>query len=117
MNLTALQNITPYQVNNSLINNTNEIASNLISNANTQTNGYFGLIIMIIIFIVILISIMTEQDVFRLDFISALTFSSLCSLVVGIVMLVSNLITSYQHIIWFVIIFIAGLVTKYYQKQ
>ena len=117
MNLTALQNITPYQVNNSLINNTNEIASNLISNANTQTNGYFGLIIMLIVFVIILISIMSEQDVFRLDFISALIFASLCSLIIGVVMIVSNLITSYQHVIWFAIIFISGLIAKYYQKQ
>ena len=53
MNLTALNNITPYTVNNSLVNQTEDIGVNLISNANELTNGYFGLGIMMIIFIML----------------------------------------------------------------
>lgn len=117
MNLTALNDITPFTVNNSLINETTEIGTNLVSNANVQTQGYFGLGMMIIIFIILLIVLMTEQDVFRFNFLSALTISSGMSLLVGLVLLVSDVSSSFQHVMWFAMIFIIALLSKAYEKR
>lgn len=116
MNITALNNITPYTVNNTLINNSENIASNLVQNANQTSGGYFGLGIMMVTFLVLLIMLMTENDVFRLDFISALAFSSGVSLLIGITLLIGDLASSFQHVMWFAIIFIIAIVSKYYQK-
>lgn len=117
MNITALNNITPFTLNNTIVNSTTDMTSSMINNANSTTDGYFGLGMLLIIFIYILIVLMTEQDVFRLDFISALASASGIVLLIGIVMLVVDAITSYQHVMWFAIIFIIALLAKYNQQN
>lgn len=117
MNITALNNITPYTVNNSLINDSTQIGVNLVSNANVQSQGYFGLALMIILFAMLMIVLMNLQDVFRFDFLSALSFSSGAALLLGMIMLVSGLSSSFGHVLWFAIIFILSLVAKYYQTK
>lgn len=117
MNLTQLNNITPYTVNNSLINDTTQIGSNLISNANVQSEGYLSLGIMIVIFIFILIVLMAEQDTFRFGFIGSLIAASGIALLAGIIMLVSDIGTSFQHVMWFAILFTLALLGKYYEGK
>jgi hypothetical protein len=117
MNISALNNITPYIVNNTLINDSKEIGTNLVSNANVQTQGYFGLGIMIVIFLVLLIVLMAEQDVFRFNFLAALVASSGLSLLVGLILLVSDIGTSFQHVMWFAIVFIISLLAKLYENK
>ena len=117
MNLSALNNITPYTVNNSLINETTEIGANLISNGNTQTQGYLGLGIMITLFLVLLIILMADQDIFRLPFINSLIASSGLTLLVGITLLVSDIASSYQHVMWIAIIFIVAILGKFYENK
>ncbi len=117
MNLTALQYLEPYEVNNTLINDSSQLAANLVDNANTQTGGYFGLGMLIILFIFFLIMFMSENDFFRLDFISALNLSSGLCLLLGIIFIVSEVITNFQHVVWFGIIFILGLLAKYNSQR
>ena len=117
MNISALNNITPYTVNNSLINETAEIVPNLITNANVQSQGYFGLVIMIIIFLFLLIILQSEAEVFRFSFMSSLVFSSGIALLVGIILLISDISSSFQHVMWFAIVFIIALIGKYYENK
>jgi hypothetical protein len=117
MNLTALNNITPFSVNTTLINESTEIGANLVSNANQQTGGYFGLGIMMIIFIFLLLILMQDQEVFRFNFVQAFVASSGISLMVGIIGLVSGIFTSFSHVMWFAILFIIALIAKYYQNN
>lgn len=117
MNISALNNLTPYSVNNSLINNSADIGSNLVTNANTQTGGYLGLGIMIMIFLAIIIITMTENDVFRLNFVQSLIVASGFATLVGIVGVIVGIFTSYAHVMWFAIIFAIALVAKKYQTQ
>jgi uncharacterized membrane protein len=116
MNITALNNITSPTINNSLINNTSEIGTNLIQNANQQTQGYFGLGIMLIIFIFLMIILMNENEVFRFSFSSAFLISSGVSLLIGIILLISDMASSYQHVVWFSILFMIALIIKYYEN-
>lgn len=117
MNLSALNNLTPYTVNNSLINDTTQIGSNLVSNANTSTDGYFGLAILIVIFIFLIIILMSEGEVFRFAFLDALIVSSGMVTILGITLLVGNLISSFQHVILFAIVFLIAIVSKYYKNE
>ena len=117
MNLTALNNLIPYTVNNSLINETSQIGINLAVNANTQTQGYFGLGIMIVVFILLMIVLMAEQEIFKLGFLNSLVASSGISLLIGIILLISDISSSFQHVMWFAIIFIIALLGKYYENK
>lgn len=117
MNLSNLNNITPYEVNNSLINETSLIIPNMISNSNTLTQGYFSLGIMIIIFISLLIILMADQEVFRLKFSNALAGATGITLLIGIIMLVSDISSSFYHVMWFAILFAVSLVIVFYDKN
>lgn len=117
MDLTALNNITPYQVNNTLLNNTEEIGLNLINNANTTTGDYFGLGIMITIFIILLLFLMTEQDFFRLNFLQALTASSGFVLIIGAVGIVTGMFANLYHVFYFAIIFMIAILSTFYKNN
>jgi hypothetical protein len=117
INLTALNNITPFVVNNSLINETSDIGANLVTNANVQSQGYLGLGMMITLFLVLMIILMAEQEVFRLNFLNAYIISSGLSLLVGIVLLISNIGSSFQHVMWFAILFMIGILGKFYENK
>lgn len=117
MNLSNLNNITPYEVNNTLINQTETIIPNMVTNANTLTDGYFGLGLMTVIFIALLIILMADQDVFRLKFSNALAASSGIVTIIGIIMIVSNISSNFYHVMWFAIIFATSLVIVQYDKN
>lgn len=117
VNLTALQNIQPFLLNTSIVENSDTIIPNLVSNANTQTNNWFGLLIMIILFFYMLWKLLDQQGRFRLDFIKALTYSSGITMIVGSVMLVTNITTTYNHVVWFAIIFTLAVISAWYLKN
>jgi len=117
MNLSNLNNITPYEVNNSLINQTETIIPNLITNTNELTGGYFALGVMIMVFLALLIILMADQDVFRFKFSNALSASSGISLLIGIILLVSDIGANFYHVMWFAIIFASSLVIVKYDKN
>ena len=117
MNLTKLNNINPFEVNNSLINESSEIIPNIVSNTNDMTGGYFGLGMMIIIFTVLLIILMADQEVFRLKFSNALAGSLGITVLVGVVMFSTDIITEFQHLMWFAIPFAISLVVVYYDQS
>ncbi len=117
VNLTALQNLTPFVLNASIVENTDTIIPNMVSNANTQSDNWFGLLIMLTLFFYLLWKLTDETSRFRMDFVKALIFSSGITLIVGSVMLVTNITTTYNHVVWFAIIFTLGMISSWYLKQ
>ena len=117
MNLTKLQNITPFEINNTLINNSEEIGSNLISNANQSTGDFFGLGVMLVTFIVLMLFLMTEQDFFRLNFLQALTAASGFALIIGSVGIVTSIFTNLNHVFYFGMIFVIAMISTFYKNK
>jgi len=113
MNLTALNNIQPFEVNTSLINNSAEIGTNIVNNANVTSEGYFGLGVLVSIFLFCMIITTTQQDLFRLTFLQSLVFSSGIVTIIGILGLLGNIFSSFQHVMWFTLLFIVGLIATY----
>ncbi len=117
VNLTPLQNITPLIMNTSIVNDSETIIPNLISNANTQTDNWFGLMIMLILFFYMLWLLTDQTQRFRLDFVRALTFSSGITLVIGAVMFVTDITTTYSHVVWFGIVFTLAIISAWFLKN
>ncbi len=111
VNLTALQNLTPLILNTSIVADADTIIPNLISNTNTQTDNWFGLLIMLVLFFYLIWKLTDDSSRFRLDFVKALVFSSGITLIVGGVMLVTNITTTYNHVVWFAIIFTLAMIS------
>lgn len=117
VNLSNLNNLSSFSFNESIFNNSQNVSSEIINIANTESSGYYGLIVMTGLFIWFLYEFMREEGMFRLDFIKAGTFASGITLVIGIMMLISELTTSYQHLIWYLLIFCIFVVSSYFMKQ
>lgn len=117
MDLNALTNITPFEVNNSLLNNTEQIGINLVNNANTTTGDFFGLGVMVVVFVVLMLFLMTEQDFFRLQFLQALTASSGFALIIGSVGIVTGIFTNLYHVFYFAIIFMIAVISTFYKNR
>ena len=117
VNLTALENLTPPDINISIVNDTTQIVPNLIANTNTLSDGWFGLLVMIGIFIWLFWLLFDDAGRFRLDIVKTLVFSSGITCIVGIIMLVTGLSTSFNHLMWFGTLFIISLIISFFLKQ
>lgn len=117
VNLTPLQNLTPLIINTSIVEDSELIIPNMVSNANTQTDNWFGLMIMIILFFYMMWRLTEQAGRFRLDFVKALTFSSGITLIVGMVMLATNITTTFNHVVWFAIIFTLAMISAWLLKN
>lgn len=116
MNLSKLNNLPPFEVNNTLINETTEMIPSLVSNANQTTSGYFGLGLLVIFFLFLMIILMQDQEVFRFEAIEAFIAASGITFMFGLILFITNLISSFQHVVWFGILFIVALLMKIYNR-
>lgn len=117
LNLEALKNMTPLEFNTSGITNPETTITTLISNSNTVSEGYFGLGIMILIFAVLVYVTFRQDGDIRLDISRSILFSSGITSIIGIVLLVTPIISSFIHVMWFLTIFIIMLVVVFNLKR
>ncbi len=117
VNLTALENITPLIINTSIVEDIDNIIPNLVANTNTQTDNWYGLMVMVVLFFYLMWKLTNETGRFRLDFVRGLVFSSGITLLVGAMMLVTNITTTYAHVVWFANIFALAMISAWYLKQ
>lgn len=117
VNLTPLENITPLILNTSIVEDIDQIIPNLISNANTQSDNWYGLLVMVVLFFYLTWRFTDERDRFRLDFVKGMVYSSGITMIVGAVMLVTNITTTFNHVVWFGIIFTISMISAWYLKN
>lgn len=117
VNLAALQNITPLVLNTSIVENADSIIPNLIANTNTQTDNWWGLLVMLTLFFYLMWKLSDDAGRFRLDFVKALVYSSGITMIIGATMVVTNITTTYNHVVWFGIVFTIAMISAWYLKQ
>jgi len=105
-----LKNIQPLQLNNSLINNSDVIVQNLISNANTSTDGVWFIIVSFALYIWLMFVFMRQDGGFRFDLPRTLLISSGWTLMVSIGAVLFTLSNTLLPVIWYsTIFFISGI--------
>ena len=117
VNLAALQNITPLVLNTSIVENADNIIPNLIANTNTQTDNWWGLLVMLTLFFYLMWKLSDDAGRFRLDFVKSLVYSSGITMIIGATMVVTNITTTYNHVVWFGIVFTIAMISAWYLKQ
>jgi hypothetical protein len=117
VNFSVLGNMTTLTLNNSLINNSDELIVTSINNANSITGNYLGLGILIVIFLFFIVYTYRDDMGIRLDITRSLVFSSGITSCIGILLLVLGYINSFQHVVWFVVIFFLSFMSIYFIKQ
>ncbi len=117
VNLAALQNITPLVLDTSIVGNADTIIPNLIANTNTQTDNWWGLLVMITLFFYLMWKLSADAGRFKLDFVKSLVYSSGITMIIGATMVVTNITTTYNHVVWFGIVFTIAMISAWYLKQ
>lgn len=115
VNLSNLQEIEPLTLSINLTNP--EILDTAVSTANETTGGYLGLGIGIVLYIYLMYVTTKEGSLFSLDFVKASLFSSGIVVVFMLLLLEFDMISSYIHLMWFVVIFTLSLVGSYILKD
>lgn len=117
VNFSGLNNMTSLSINTSSLSDSNQIIPVLISNTNDVSNGYFGLGFMIATFIVLLILMFKDDGDIRMDISRSLMLSAGFTSILGVLLLVPGIVSSFQHVSWFIIIWSISLVSIYYLKK
>lgn len=100
------QNLTNLTVNNSLVLNAEDTIPNLVENTNILSQGYWGLGVMLVVFIVMLWITTRSDKSINLDAPRGLLVASAFSTTIGLVGIISPIFVSYVHVIWFFTIFV-----------
>lgn len=117
VNLQFLANITPLQINTSVLGNVNTAVPNLIENANTVSLGFYGIGVWIAIFVYLLIRTSSQAGTLRFDTARSIMLSSGITFVFAFIMNISGLVTSYQQALWFFTVFVVSIIWVYYLKR
>lgn len=117
LNLEALKNMTPLEFNTSGITDPETTVTTLISNSNTVSEGYFGLSIMVLVFLALVYVTFRQDGDIRLDISRSILFSSGMTSIMGVVMLATPIISSFIHVMWFITIFIVMIVVVFNLKR
>ena len=109
INLSKLGNITPFELNTTIISEgQTELVDNIVQNANTTSDGYLGLVILTLIFLVLSYEFYRNDGDFRLDTARGILKASGWTFLLGIVLIVSDLIGDFKPVVWFGIIWLVS---------
>lgn len=119
INLSKLDNISPFELNTSIISSGDgQIINNIIVNANTTSDGYLGAVILTLLFVFISYMLYRDDGFFRLDTARAIVKGSGWTFLLGIVLIVSDIITDYRVIVWYGVVFIiSGIIMIFIKRR
>lgn len=117
INWDSLNNLTELVINTTELNNPTEITSTLIDNADVVSQGYFGLGVMLIMFIVLLVVIFKDDSDIRMDIARSIMLSSGFTTILGVIALVLNIFSSFTHVMWFFVVFVFSLISVLFLKK
>jgi hypothetical protein len=117
VNLSALNNIPPFVLNSTILDDSaTELIPNLQEIANSASDGYFTIGVLVIFFLYLVITLNKKDATLRLPIQKTLQLSSGFTVILGILMLVLNFSGDVQPTIWFLMLFLISSVIIYILK-
>ena len=117
VNLSKLQDLTPLEFNTSELINPETLIPTLINTSDTVSQGYFGLVVMLGVFIMLLYTTFRQDGDIKMDILRSVMFASGFSSILGVIMLVTGLSSSFVHVMWFLTIFIISIMIIFFKKR
>ncbi len=115
MNISNINN-TPLELNLSLFTDANMV-QNVADNANTVTEGLYGVFILSIFYLFIVYELNKETGLFRWDLIKSSVTASGFVFIIGSTLLIGGLITALYSVVWFGLILLISLYLAFNQKE
>ena len=117
INWSSLTNMTAINFNTTALSDPTEITTHLIDNADMVSEGYLGLGIMIVTFLVLLVLLYRDDGDIKLDIVRSIMLSGGFTLILGVVGLSLNIFSSFTHAMWFFIIFGCSVIAILFLKK
>jgi len=118
VNLSALQNLPPLQINTSVLD---DAATNLIPSmqevAVSASDGYFTIGVLTVFFLFLVIVLFKQDESIRLPIAKTMLLSSGFTVILGVFMLLLNFSSEVQPVLWFLMIFIISTLINYILKS
>ena len=115
--MTAFQTMTSLTFNSTNLSDSENIVPNIISTTDTISGGYFGLAVMLGTFILLFFVTFKQDGDIRMDMMRSLMLSSGFASMIGVVMLVTGLSSSFVHLMWFLTTFMLSIILLYNLKK
>ena len=113
----SLNNITDITFNLSQIQDSSGLTNTLIDNADVVSQGYYGLGVMIIMFLIMMVILFKDDDDIRMDIVRTIMISSGFTTIIGVIGLTLNIFSSFTHVMWFFVIFVASTIAVLFLKK
>jgi len=113
----SLNNITDITFNLSQIQDSSGLTNTLIDNADVVSQGYYGLGVMIITFLIMMVILFKDDDDIRMDIVRTIMISSGFTTIIGVIGLTLNIFSSFTHVMWFFVIFVASTIAVLFLKK
>lgn len=117
LNLDGLANLTPIVINTSIVDNPETMIPNTLANSNTLTQDLYGLLVMIVLFLVLTYILAREDEVYRLDFVRASLIAAGIVTSLGVVATITTIFNDFRHVVWFLTIVVIALIAAIQLKQ
>lgn len=113
-----IKNIEPLELNSTFINGTStELVGQMIDNANNTTGGYWFIIVILAVFILLVWLITDKREGFVYDLPRSLLISSGICLFISIIAAITTISITIQPIIWFSTIMFLSFIGVYMKKE
>lgn len=89
----------------------------LLNSSDTSTQGYFGLGIMTVVFLVLVFATFDKSGEIKLSILQSISVGSGFSTIIGLILIVSNITSSWVHVVWFFVIFVISIIGSYITKK
>lgn len=118
INISKLNNVSPFELNTSVINTgETEIVNSVVNNANTTSDGYLGLVILTLIFLALVYQFYRNDGDFRLDTARSLVKAGGWTFLLGIVLIISELIVDFRPVVWYGAIWLISGISLLFLKR
>lgn len=94
-----------------------EVIPVLVNTTVETSGGLFGIGVLLMIFLILIITLTRRDDMYAMDFTRATLFGGAICLIIGLMLLAGDLISSFRHVVWFGVIFLITLIGSYYMKR
>ena len=115
-NINALSNITPLQLNTTIVRNSSTLLENSIEALNTAF-PYWLFTSMIVLYLVFLYYLFKQQELYRLDFNQSSMASSFLVVVISFAAIRTGLSNNIVPLTFFGVIWVINVITQYYIKK
>jgi len=113
-----LKNTTNFELNDTVINNTDNLVPNMITNANTITNNlWFHWVIWSMFLVFMILFMRKDEQELNYDIPRAIMISSAICLILSIIAVVTPYINTFLPVIWFGVLFLLSLFASLERKK